>query len=313
MSLALEYDGITKEYRSWSGRRRVRALQQFSLSVERGEIFGFLGPNGAGKSTAIHLAMGFMQPSSGTGQMLGKHFGDAATRRRVGFLAENVALYHRKAEAAIRFYGGLNGLHGAALEHAGRAALEAVDLQSESGRSLGQFSRGLLQRMGLAQALVNDPELLILDEPTSALDPAARVSIRELLLKFRSQGKTIFLSSHLLSEVELICDRVAILSRGRVVSIGTLSAMLETTDQVEIVAQSIAPRLFANSTAEGGRIRFAVPKSGQREAIERVWAAGGEVVSVNPVRRSLEELFLELTSPESGSAELAAAEDRKLR
>ena len=308
MSLALEYDGITKEYRSWSGsgRRRVRALQQFSLSAERGEIFGFLGPNGAGKSTAIHLAMGFMRPSSGSGRMLGKRFGDAATRRRVGFLAENVALYHRQAEAAIRFYGGLNGLHGAALDHATRAALEAVDLQSESGRNLGQFSRGMLQRMGLAQALVNDPELLILDEPTSALDPAARVSIRELLLKFRSQGKTIFLSSHLLSEVELICDRVAILSRGRVVRTGTLNAMLETTDQVDIVAQSIAPRLFANSTAEGERIRFTVSKSQKREALERVWAAGGEVVSVNPVRRSLEDLFLELTSPESSAVELTA-------
>ena len=308
MPLALEYDEITKEYRTWSRRRRVRALQQFSLSVESGEIFGFLGPNGAGKSTAIHLAMGFMRPSSGTGQMLGKLFGDAATRRRVGFLAENVALYHRQAEAAIRFYGGLNGLHGAALDHAARAALEAVDLKSESGRNLGQFSRGMLQRMGLAQALVNEPELLILDEPTSALDPAARVSIRELLLRFRSQGKTIFLSSHLLSEVELVCDRVAILSRGRVVRIGTLSAMLETTDQVEIVAQSIAPRLFANSTVEGGRIRFAVPKSQQREAIERVWTVGGEVVSVNPVRRSLEELFLELTSPELAPAALAARE-----
>ncbi len=305
MPLALQYEGITKEYRSWSGRRRVRALQQFSLSVQNGEIFGFLGPNGAGKSTAIHLAMGFMRPSSGSGRMLGKPFGDAATRRRVGFLAENVALYHRKAEAAIRFYGGLNGLHGTALDRATRAALEAVDLQSESGRNLGQFSRGMLQRMGLAQALVNDPELLILDEPTSALDPAARVSIRELLLRSRSQGKTIFLSSHLLSEVELVCDRVAILSRGSVVRTGTLSAMLETSDQVEIVAQSISPALFANSTVEGERIRFAVSKKRQRDAMERVWAAGGEVVSVNPVRRSLEELFLELTSPESSAVELA--------
>ncbi len=312
MPRALEYDGITKEYRSWSGRRRVRALHEFSLSVESGEIFGFLGPNGAGKSTAIHLALGFMRPSSGTGQMLGRPFGDAAIRRRVGFLAENVALYHRKAEAAIRFYGGLNGLHGAALDRAARTALEAVDLQAESGRNLGQFSRGMLQRMGLAQALVNDPELLILDEPTSALDPAARVSIRELLLRSRSQGKTIFLSSHLLSEVELVCDRVAILSRGRVVRTGTLSAMLETTDQVEIVAQTIAPTLFANTTVEGERMRFAVSKNRQREAIERVWAAGGEVVSVNPVRRSLEELFLELTSPESTAVELAGREAGKL-
>src|SRR5713226_10254738 len=172
MTSVLEFESITKEYRGWLNNRGLRALEDFSLTVETGEIFGFLGPNGAGKSTAIHLAMGFMRPSSGTGRMLGKLFGDAATRRRVGFLAENVALYHRQAEAAIRFYGGLNGLHGAALDHATRAALEAVDLQSESGRNLGQFSRGMLQRMGLAHALVNDPELLILDEPTSALDPA---------------------------------------------------------------------------------------------------------------------------------------------
>ncbi|MFY9562449.1 MAG: ABC transporter ATP-binding protein [Terriglobales bacterium] len=312
MPPALEFEGITKEYRSWSGRRRVRALQQFSLSVESGEIFGFLGPNGAGKSTAIHLAMGFMQPSSGTGRMLGKPFGQVATRRRVGFLAENVALYHRKAEAAIRFYGGLNGLHGAALDHATRAALEAVDLQSEAGRNLGQFSRGMLQRMGLAQALVNNPDLLILDEPTSALDPAARVSIRELLLRSRSQGKTVFLSSHLLSEVELVCDRVAILSRGHLVHTGTLSDMLETSDRVEIVAQSISDAPFANATMDDGRLRFAVPKREQRAAIERVWAAGGEVVSVNPVRRSLEELFLELTNPASGATKASQPRDGKI-
>jgi len=299
MLRALEYEGITKEYRSWSGRRRIRALQEFSLSVERGEIFGFLGPNGAGKSTAIHVAMGFMQPSSGSGRMLGKPFGHVATRRRVGFLAENVALYHRRAEAAIRFYGGLNGLHGRALADATRKALEAVDLKSESGRNLGQFSRGMVQRMGLAQALVNDPELLILDEPTSALDPAARVAIRELLLRSRSQGKTVFLSSHLLSEVELVCDRVAILSQGRLVRTGTLSSMLETTGQVEIVAKSIPSDLFSDATSNGAGLKFVVPNSRQREVIERVWSAGGEVVSVNPVRRSLEELFLELTGSEA--------------
>ena len=296
MPPALEFEEVTKEYRSWPRGKSVRALQEFSLSVQKGEIFGFLGPNGAGKSTAIHLAVGFMRPSSGFGQMLERPFGDAATRRRVGFLAENVALYHRTAEAAIRFYGGLNGLHGEALDHAARAALEAVDLQSESGRNLAQFSRGMLQRVGLAQALVNDPELLILDEPTSALDPAARVAIRELLLTYRNRGKTIFLSSHLLSEVELVCDRVAILSRGRVVRTGTLNSMLETTDQIEIVAKRIPPTLFASSIVEGDRTRFVVSNGQERAAIERVWAAGGEVVSVNPLRRSLEELFLELTA-----------------
>src|SRR5258708_129732 len=136
MPPALQFEEITKEYRSWPRGKSVRALQQFSLSVQNGEIFGFLGPNGAGKSTAIHLAVGFMRPSSGFGQMLGKPFGDAGTRRRLGFLAENVALYHRTAEDAIRFYGGLNGLNGEALERATRAVLEAVDLKSESGRNL---------------------------------------------------------------------------------------------------------------------------------------------------------------------------------
>lgn len=288
----------------------MRALQHFSLCVQAGEIFGFLGPNGAGKSTAIHLAMGFMRPSSGIGHMLGKPFGDAGTRRRVGFLAENVALYHRRAATAIRFYGGLNGLHGPRLDRAARASLEAVDLLPDSGRNLAQFSRGMVQRMGLAQALVNDPELLILDEPTSALDPAARVAVRELLLRYRSAGKTIFLSSHLLSEVELVCDRVAILSRGCVVRTGTLSSMLEIADQVEIVARAVPPGLFANSGSDSERVRFSLPRIQQREAIERIWAAGGEVISVNPVRRSLEELFLELTSSKSSGVEATVPEGK---
>mgnify|MGYP000997379564 CR=1 FL=1 len=299
MPTALEFSGIAKEYRPWPRGEIIRALQDFSLSVQTGEIFGFLGPNGAGKSTAIHLAMGFMRPSSGTGQMLGQKFGHAGTRRRVGFLAENVALYHRRAEAAVRFYGGLNGLHGSALRQSTRAALEAVELQAESRRNLARFSRGMVQRMGLAQALVNDPELLILDEPTSALDPAARVSVRELLLKFRDQGKTIFLSSHLLSEVELVCDRVAILSRGRVVRTGTLPSLLETSDQVEVVARGIPVSLFAGAAATGEEIRFTILKERQRETIERIWESGGEVVRLNPVRRSLEELFLELTGTAS--------------
>ncbi|HUM04256.1 MAG TPA: ABC transporter ATP-binding protein [Terriglobales bacterium] len=295
MPPVLEYERIMKEYRSWTGRRRIRALEDFSLAVERGEIFGFLGPNGAGKSTAIHLAMGFMKPSAGKGRMLGKPFGHVATRRRIGFLAENVALYHRRAGAALRFYGGLSGLHGQALTRAATAAMQAVDMQAEVGRNLAQFSRGMVQRMGLAQALVNDPELLILDEPTSALDPAARVAVRELLLRCRDQGKTVFLSSHLLSEVELVCDRVAILSRGRVVRTGTLNDMLEITGQVEIVAEQVPLTLFAGAAMDGSRVRFLVRGNEQRRAIERVWATGGEVVSVNPVRRSLEELFLELT------------------
>lgn len=296
MPCALEYEGISKEYRSWFGRRKIRALQNFSLSVDEGEIFGFLGPNGAGKTTAIHLAMGFMRTTSGVGRMLGKPFGDVATRRRVGFLAENVAFCRRSAESVIRFYGGLNGMHGLGLRRAVHQVLEAVGLRSESGRNISQFSRGMLQRIGLAQAFINDPALVILDEPTSALDPATRVAVRELLLTARQQGKTIFLSSHLLSEVELVCDRVAILSGGLVVGTGRLSDLLESGDRIAIVVRSVPAGLFPNATAVGSSWQLTVARSQLRETLDRAWAAGGEVVSVNPLRRSLEDIFLKLTA-----------------
>src|SRR5712664_1080594 len=241
MDSALQFESVSKEYRSFFRRPPFLALNDFSLEVRRGEIFGFLGPNGAGKTTAIHIALGLMFASGGKGTMLGKPFGDARTRRRVGFLAENVSFYNRPAEKLIRFYGELNGVRDPELAQRVKDLLEVLDLKDVASKPVAKFSRGMLQKVGLAQALVNSPELLILDEPTSALDPSARVSIRELLLRFRTQGKTIFLSSHLLSEVELVCDRVAILSRGRVVQTGTLSSMLETTDQMEIVAHAISP------------------------------------------------------------------------
>ena len=301
MRLVLEFDNVTKEYRSFASKRRLRALDGFSLSVEAGEIFGFLGPNGAGKSTAIHLAMGFMRPTSGSGRLLGEPFGHAGTRRRVGFLAENVALYHRRAERLIRFYGALNGMGGIHLQNRAREVLQVVGLQDHANRNAGKFSRGMLQRVGLAQAIVNDPDLLILDEPTSALDPLSRVMVRELLLGARNAGKTIFLSSHLLSEVELVCDRVAVLHRGRLARMGRTSDLLQAGEQTEIVVRGIAASQFHGAVARDGVVSFSVPTHNQRAALERVWSLGGEVVSVNPVRRTLEEIFLEVTAdPQSG-------------
>jgi ABC-2 type transport system ATP-binding protein len=303
MAAALEFENLTKEYRSFASRRRLRALDGFSLRVETGEIFGFLGPNGAGKSTAIHLAMGFMRPTSGTGRMLGQPFGSARARRRVGFLAENVALYHRRAESLVRFYGALNGMRGSYLAKRAREALEAVGLQEQANRNVGKFSRGMLQRVGLAQALVNDPDLLILDEPTSALDPLARVAVRELLLKAREEGKTIFLSSHLLSEVELVCDRVAVLHRGKLVRLGRTVDLLQSGGQTEIMARGIAANAFAGAVAQDGVVRFTVESSRQRVALEDVWHLGGEILSVNPVRRSLEDIFLEVTANQESKSE----------
>lgn len=294
MSPVLEFEHVTKLYRSiWAGEG-VRALDDFSLTVERGEIFGFLGLNGAGKTTAIHLAMGFMRASSGRGRMLGERFGHAPTRRRVGFLGENVALYQRPAQRLVRFYGALNGVRDPQLRRAASRVLETVELTDVAGRNVKKFSRGMLQRVGLAQALVNDPELLLLDEPTSALDPLARVAIRELLLRTRDAGKTIFLSSHLLSEVEVVCDRVAILVRGKIAKIGRTSELLESAERCEIAARGVDASALPDATCSDGLVRWSVPRHEQRAAIERVWALGGEVVHVNPEGRSLEELFLEL-------------------
>ncbi len=305
MPAILEYDGITKRYGGVFGRK-MTALDNFSLSVERGEILGFLGPNGAGKTTSIHLAMGFMRPTSGAGRLLGQPFGHAATRKRVGFLAENVALYHRKTAKLVRFYGALNGMRDPQLARAVRDVIETMELDEVRDRNAGKFSRGMMQRVGLAQALVNDPELLVLDEPTSALDPLGRVAVRELLVRARASGKTIFLSSHLLSEIAGICDRIAIVNRGRMVSLGVTRDLLDRADASEIVARGIDAAAFGGEIINNGAVRFQIPKPQQRATIQRVWEAGGEVVHVNPVRRRLEDLFLELTQsrpddPKSGA------------
>ena len=294
MTYALEYEHVSKQYGGLWQSKPVDALKDFNLQVERGEIFGFLGPNGAGKTTAIHIALGFVRPTSGAGRMLGESFGHAPTRRRVGFLAENPTFYHLSARNLIRTYGALNGMRDPRLRERVREMLQVFDLEEAADRSVGKFSRGMLQRVGLAQALVNDPDLLVLDEPTSALDPVVRVAVRELLLKAREKGKTVFISSHLLSEIEMICDRVAILHHGSVVRLGKTPELLESSDQCEVVVQRVKSEVFPEAVARDGRLHLLAPLSMQRNIIERAWAAGGEVVSVNPVRKSLETVFLEL-------------------
>jgi ABC-2 type transport system ATP-binding protein len=288
MPAALEFQDITKNYVSAFGRKRFRALEGFSLAVQPGEIFGFLGPNGAGKTTAIHIALGLMFPNHGSGTMLGKPFGDAPTRKRIGFLAENIAFYNRKASDAIRYYAELNGISGAELAASLKNVMQLLEIDAFSTKPVNKLSRGMLQKVGLAQALVNDPELLILDEPTSALDPAARVQVRELLLAMKRRGKTVFLSSHMLSEIELICDRIAILDRGKVVQAGTMAELVGSTGEYEISYRD-ARRTMQRKT---------VVASAQRATIEQIWAGGGEIISVEPKQRTLEEVFLALTSGE---------------
>jgi ABC-2 type transport system ATP-binding protein len=296
---ALAFNDVSKHYRGFFRSQWVTALRNFSLRVERGEIFGFLGPNGAGKTTAMHLAIGLMFPSNGRGEMLGHAFGHAPTRRRIGFLAENVSLYHRSAAKLVRFYGALNGMRDPQLRQRTTEMLKEFEITDVADRNAGKFSRGMLQRVGLAQALVNDPELLILDEPASALDPLGRMRVREILLRARDAGKTVFLSSHLLSEVEQICDRLAIVIKGRVARVGTLSELLESQDRFVITAKGIDALMFEGSQ-QNGFIKITVPALTQRRTIEKIWLAGGEVIAVNPIRRTLEDLFVELANQNGG-------------
>jgi ABC-2 type transport system ATP-binding protein len=296
---ALAFNDVSKHYRGFFRSQWITALCNFSLRVERGEIFGFLGPNGAGKTTAMHLAIGLMLPSSGRGEMLGHEFGHAPTRRRVGFLAENVSLYHRPAAKLVRFYGALNGMRDPQLRQRTAEMLKELELTDVADRNAGKFSRGMLQRIGLAQALVNDPDLLILDEPASALDPLGRMRVREILLRAREAGKTVFLSSHLLSEVEQICDRLAIVIKGRVARVGTLAELLESQDRFVITAKGIDALMFEGSQ-QNGFIKITVPALTQRRTIEKIWLAGGEVIAVNPIRRTLEDLFVELANQNGG-------------
>jgi ABC-2 type transport system ATP-binding protein len=298
----LEFQGVSKLYRSTFSRQERWALRDFSLRVEAGEIVGFLGPNGAGKTTAIHIAIGLAQPTSGNGTLLGLSFGNVTARRRLGFLSESPAFYHQTARQVLKFCGALNGVRDPDLSRRTADLLAAVGLREDADRNIGRFSRGMLQRIGIAQALINDPQLIVLDEPTSALDPLSRLQVRELLLRARNQGKSVFLSSHQLSEVELVCDRVVFVQNGREVAAGRTDDLLQASDQFEIVASGLttAPLAAQNAERDGGRWTFIVDAQQQRAVVQQIWSAGGTLISLTPKMRNLEELFVELMADAPG-------------
>jgi ABC-2 type transport system ATP-binding protein len=288
----LEFQGATKLFGAQA------ALDNLSLTLDPGEILGFLGPNGAGKTTAIHLAFGFIKPTSGRGAILGKPFGDTATRARIGFLPDAPTFFAGSATDAVKLAARLNNVRNPRLREQSRALLARFNLAT-AGKDARRFSRGMQQRLGMAQALVNDPELLILDEPTSALDPPGVLEVRELLRAARDEGKSIFFSSHQLSEVEQICDRIAFLDRGKLLRYGSLASFLEDSGRVEVVlqglpaeAEALRPYLEYRSEPSENGIHFVVPVYLQRELIERAWSAGGTLKSVTPLRRTLGDLFI---------------------
>ena len=302
MTAAIEFAGVTKVYKRAFSEERIEALKDVSLTVSPGEVCGFLGPNGAGKTTSIGILMGFLFPNSGEVRVLGYEPGDVRAKAQIGFLPENFAFY--------KFLTGpkLLALH---LALSGRRApdplgliaglLAQVKLAGYESLRIGRYSRGMVQRLGIAQALIGDPQLLVFDEPTSGLDPAGRKEALGLVHSLKQAGKTIFLSSHILPEVEQICDRVVIIDRGRLVGSGRLDEILHSSSRVEITVDQLSEDAERAATEHGAEIgrdahgaRLLVEAARKREVIETLWAAGCDVIRVNPVKDSLEDVFLKL-------------------
>ncbi|MGB7326367.1 MAG: ABC transporter ATP-binding protein [Rubripirellula sp.] len=228
---------LRKTYKGWSvrGRRNVDALQGVSLQAQAGDVFGLLGPNGAGKTTLIKTLLGVVKPSGGTASLFGQPVGSNAARQRVGYLPESLRVdRHHTARTALHFYGRLSQMNSADIARRTDELLELVGLRGRDRESVRRFSKGMYQRLGLAQALMHDPDLLVLDEPTDGLDPVGRNEVRKVIERLRDLGKTIFLNSHILQEVELVCTRVAIMAGGKLLAIGPIDELASPTDAANV-------------------------------------------------------------------------------
>ena len=258
MSAAIETEGLTKDFSVGFWRPRpYRALDHLTLKVEAGEVFGFLGPNGAGKSTTLKLLMQLLYPTSGEARILGRPAGDAAVRQRVGFLAENPYYYdYLTAEELLAYFARLFGFRGADVDTRVARVLDEVGIGKERRLRLRRFSKGMTQRVGLAQALLNDPEVLFLDEPMSGLDPLGRRHVRDLILGLRAKGCTVFFSSHILSDAETLCSRVGVLVQGKLVASGPLSEILAFELKGWEVVVECGPQAWSRQKARTGRRCF---------------------------------------------------------
>jgi ABC-2 type transport system ATP-binding protein len=306
---AIEFSGVNKIYQRRLAGVQVAALSNISFAVARGEVCAFLGPNGAGKTTSMNILMGFIYASSGRARVFGYEPGDVRAKQRIGFLPENFAFYrYLNAEKLLQFHLKLSGRQLPDPAALIADLLHKVKLDGYKGLKIGKYSRGMVQRLGIAQALLGDPELLVLDEPTSGLDPAGRKEVRDLILALKAEGKTIFLSSHILSEVEQICDRVIILDRGHMVRTGTMQEMLAEDNRVEIIVDQLPEELELAVKERGAavlerephRVRIAVDVAQKRALTEMLWAGGCDVISLTPMKTSLEETFLKLVAQGQG-------------
>jgi ABC-2 type transport system ATP-binding protein len=298
----IEIRDLVKDFRTgfWK-KRAVRAVDGLDLTVERGEVFGFLGPNGAGKTTTLKILMGLLQPTSGSASILGEPAGSVSVRRRLGYLPENPYFYdYLTAPEFLTYVGRLFGMRQPGLGRTVDALLERVGLAGARKVQLRKFSKGMVQRIGIAQAIINDPEVVFLDEPMSGLDPLGRREVREVIASLRTRGVTVFFSSHILPDVESLCDRVAILNRGRLQQAGALHEILkvEITGHEIILAhvgdtlrESLVKMADAAETV-GDRLKLRAATGEQLRAIlSLALAEGAELISANPIRPSLEEHF----------------------
>jgi ABC-2 type transport system ATP-binding protein len=303
---AIRTEELTKVYKVgfWRSRPYV-ALDRLSLSVASGEVFGFLGPNGAGKTTTLKLLMQLTRPTSGRAEILGRPVGDIDVKRRIGYLQENPYFYdYLTAEELLEYFAGLFGYRASDRRRRAAQLLDDVGIHAERRLQLRKFSKGMLQRVGIAQAIINDPEVVFLDEPMSGLDPIGRREIRELILALRDRGCTVFFSSHVLSDAEALCSRVAILVGGRLAAEGQLSDLLArqvrgweiviagtTADALErMQARGEVERVLAIG---GDRFTLRLPVSVAVESVlSTLIAQRAQIVSVTPVKDSLEDLFV---------------------
>ena len=248
--LAVAVHSLTKVFPIPFRRKKLVAVRDLNLEVAPGQVYGLLGPNGSGKSTTLKIILGLVAPTAGQTQIFGRDSRDVASREVVGFLPENPYFYkYLSAEETLCFYGKLCGLGGRALQARINQLLELVGLQEARDRRLGSYSKGMLQRIGLAQALIQEPRLLVLDEPTAGVDPAGSRDIRDLILELRRRGITVLLSSHLLTQVQEICDRVGILAQGTLVREGRVDDLLAIEDQTELILENATPEVLAQISA----------------------------------------------------------------
>jgi ABC-2 type transport system ATP-binding protein len=274
--VVVETRSLTKVYRDFWGRQKVRALNALDLEIRRGEIFGLLGPNGSGKSTTIKLLLGLLFPTSGQAMVFGRDATEVSKNERIGYLPEESYLYKfLNAEETLDFYGRLFDMPASVRRQRAEELIQMVGLNQARRRQLREYSKGMTRRIGLAQALINDPELIFLDEPTSGLDPLGTREMKDLILRLRDQGKTILMSSHLLDDVQDVCDRIAILHQGELKELGRVSDLLTVQDITQIHARQLSETC--------------------KEEIRQVIARhGGELVTMDNPTTRLEDLFLRI-------------------